>query len=287
VTRSATKCRRAKLEFDELHEGDRVEGSDVMGMQAVSRAASVLRALADADRDLGVAEVASTVDLPVGSVHRMLMALTEEELVSRSPVSGRFRISGGLYRIAVRGFERRGLVVAAAQPLARLRDQTGETAFVCQLVGHDIICVAIAETLRPLRLFVRVGQTMPPHAAASARVVLAYRDQAEVDRILQTHRLDSFTDTTPSTREDVLTHLTKVRDAGYDICDDELDQHVWAVAAPVRVDEECVAASVTVAAPSRRLPDEAARADVVEAVRATAAEIEKMTLAWHERNVAS
>jgi len=282
-----TDHRRAKLGSDEEDQVERIARSKLMGMQAVSRAASVLRALAEADRDLGVAEVASTVELPIGSVHRMLMALTEEELVSRSPVSGRFRISGGLYRIAVRGFERRGLAVAAAEPLARLRDQTGETAFVCQLVGHDIVCVAIAETARPLRLFVRVGQTMPPHAAASARVVLAYRDQAEVDRILQTHRLDSFTDTTPSTREDVLMHLTEVRAAGYDICDDELDQHVWAVAAPVRVDEELVAASVTVAAPSRRLPDAAARAGVVEAVRATAVEIEEMTRAWHERNMAS
>jgi IclR family acetate operon transcriptional repressor len=258
-----------------------------MGMQAVSRAASVLRALAEADRDLGVAEVAAAVGLPIGSVHRMLMALAEEQLVSRSPTSGRFRISSGLYRIAVRGFERRGLAMAAAQPLARLRDRTGETAFVCQLVGQDVVCVAIAETLRPLRLFVQVGQTMPPHAAASARVVLAYRDQAEVERILQSHQLDAFTATTPSTREDVLTHLTKVRASGYDICDDELDEHVWAVAAPVRVDEELVAASVTVAAPSRRLPDAAARAEVVDAVRVTAAEIEETTRAWHERSVAS
>lgn len=256
-------------------------------MQAVTRAASVLRALAEADRDLGVAEVASTVELPIGSAHRMLMALVEEELVSRSPTSGRFRISSGLYRIAVRGFERRGLAMAAAQPLASLRDRTGETAFVCQLVGHEVVCVAIAETLRPLRLFVQVGQTMPPHAAASARVVLAYRDQAEVDRILDAHHLDAFTDTTPSTREDVLTHLTKVRASGFDICDDELDEHVWAVAAPVRVDDELVAASVTVAAPSRRIPDAQARAGVVDAVRATAREIEEMTRAWHERNVAS
>jgi DNA-binding IclR family transcriptional regulator len=258
-----------------------------MGMQAVSRAASVLRSLAEAGRDLGVAEVASAVDLPIGSVHRMLMALAEEELVSRNPTSGRFRISSGLYRIAVRGFERQGLVAAAAQPLARLRDRTGETAFVCQLVGHEVVCVAIAETPRRLRLFVQVGQTMPPHAAAAARVVLAYRDQAEVDRILQSHRLDAFTDTTPSTREDVLTHLRKVRASGYDICDDELDEHVWAVAAPVRVDEELVSASVTVAAPSRRVPDAAARAEVIDAVRATAAEIEEMTRLWHERNMAS
>lgn len=251
-------------------------------MQAVTRAAAVLRALAASEGDLGVVEVAKITSLPLGSAHRMLGALEEERLVARSPRSGCFRIGAALYEIAVRGFERKGLALAAAEPLARLRDEVGETAFVCQLVGDEVVCLAIAESDRPLRLFVRVGQVMPPHAAASARVVLAHQDPASVERILATHQLEAYTPTTPSAREDVMDHLKKVRALGYDICDDELDEGVWAVAAPILVPEESIQASVTVAAPVRRVASEGRQHAAQEAVLSAAMEIERSTRRWYE-----
>lgn len=250
-------------------------------MQAVARGAAVLRALADSEHGLGVQEVAKAVSLPLGSTHRMLAALAEEEFVSRDPVSGRFSISGGLYQIAVRGFGRSGLVAAASAPLARLQDTTGETAFLCQLVGRDVVCVAIAETDRPLRLFVKVGQPMPPHAAASARVILAQCAPAEADAVLSAREFRLFTSTTPMTRDEVMARLSRIREFGYDICDDELDEHVWAVSAPITVAEESILGSVTVAAPSRRASGGAHQVAMTEAVVKTAHEIQAATRAWY------
>src|SRR5699024_12396807 len=83
----------------------------------------------------------------------------------------------------------------------------------------------------PSRLFVRVGQTMPLNAAASARVLLAWRDPEEVRQVLSRSALLRFMQGTPVSIDEVFSHLQLIRSRGYDICDSELDDSVWAVAA--------------------------------------------------------
>lgn len=247
-------------------------------MQTVSRVAAVLRALAQSDRKLGVADVAKVTGLPIGSAHRMLIALAEEDLISRSGTSGRFSISAGLFGIAFRGFERKTLMTLAEEPLGRLRDKVGETAFVSQLIGDSIICTNIANADRPVRLSARVGQEVPLHAAAAARVILAYEDPTRARQLLLSMGFKQFRTSTPSTIENIADHLVSVRRRGFDICDDELDEGVWAVAAPIRVAEIPIAASLTVAAPAFRISGSAARTRVRRIVCRVASEIESS--AW-------
>ena len=71
-----------------------------------------------------------------------------------------------------------------------------ETAFVSQLLGDKVVCVALAESTHQLRLFVAVGQEMPLHAAAAARAILAYRRPAFVRKALSGSGLQAFTSQT-------------------------------------------------------------------------------------------
>jgi DNA-binding IclR family transcriptional regulator len=83
--------------------------------------------------------------------------------------------------------------------------------------------------------------------------------------------LRAFTPGTPTSVDEVLGHLEAVRSRGYDICESELDQDVWAVSAPVRASTDEVVASVTLAAPGQRLRSENDRAAAVAVIRSAAA----------------
>lgn len=111
---------------------------------------------------------------------------------------------------------------------------------------------------------------MPLHAAASARVLLAWRDPEETRRTLGNRPLVGYTEDTPTTVEEVFRHLQVVRARGFDVCDSELDENVWAVSAPVRSSTEDVVASVTLAAPTQRMATEVARTSAIRVVSSAA-----------------
>ncbi len=220
-------------------------------MRSVERVATILRAVAASRDGLSVQEVSRIAELPLGSAHRLAQALVEQGLLIRGPVSRRFMISVDLYRMGMSALGNTTLANLAQPHLERLRRATDETAFVSQLTGHIVVCAAIEESRRPLHLFVRVGETMPPHAASSARAILAELGDEDARAILESHTLERFTAKTPATVEEVLAHLARVRERGFDLCEDELDRNVWAVSVPVTDAESGLRASISLASPDR------------------------------------
>lgn len=242
-------------------------------MRSVERVAAILRAVAASQNGLSVQEISQLVELPIGSAHRLAQALVEQGLLIRSPLNRRFMISVDLYRIGISGLGNTTLADVARPHLERLRKATGETAFASQLTGHTVVCAAIEESHRPLHLFVQVGEIMPPHAASSARAILAELGDEDARAILERHALDRFTAKTPSTVQMVLAHLAQVRQRGYDLCEDELDHNVWAVSVPITHPETGLRASISVASPDRGRQERELQRDAVALLRQEAAEL--------------
>lgn len=206
-----------------------------------------------------MAELSENLGVPQGSMHRVLAVLEEEQFITRSPTNRRYFLGPAARQLAEVNAQQNGLLLTPHPGLRALAEECDETAFLTELVGDRAICVSLVESTHPLRLFVRIGQEMPLHAAASARTLLAYLEESVARRLLESRPLTHYTDDTPTTVEDVMERLVVVRARGYDVCDDELDHGVWAVSTPVRASTGRVVASVSLAVPSHRVEDITAR----------------------------
>lgn len=237
------------------------------------RALNILRVLSTTQRGLALVELAERLQLPVATAHRLVGVLEAEQFVTRSTTNRRYFLGPAARELYQVEQARHSPLVERHTAIEKAAGDSGETAFLSALVGSKVVCVALVESRHPLRLFVHVGQEMPLHAAASARVLLAWRDPAEVRRMLTVAPLTTYTDETPSGVEQVVERLAVIRERGYDVCENELDDNVWAVSAPVWSSTDTVSASVTLAAPSQRIRGEADRARALETVLAAAAEM--------------
>ena len=165
--------------------------------------------------------------------------------------------------------------VAAKVHLDALSARFDETALISQLVDKRAVCVALAESRRPLHLSVYVGQEMPLHAAASARVLYSDFSREDVKGLFPTGNLTQLMPGTPITLDAVMDHLENIHQYGYDICDNEFDLNVWAVSAPIRSDSSQIIGGITLTMPQERSHSEQLRHEVVQAVLRTASDIEK------------
>jgi IclR family acetate operon transcriptional repressor len=235
-------------------------------VQLVTRTLTVLRHLGEHTQGETLNDLAAALRIPSPTLHRLLSVLISEDFVVRSS-DKRYALGPAALSLANGARPLTEVARAHLQDLARM---TQETVFVTELIGDRAVCVALVEGTRPLRLFVRVGQELPMHAAASARAILSQLPDAEVARLIGTGPLTSFTPDTPSDLDQVRSHLEVLRARGYDVCDEELDLDVIAISAPILSAGRSAPASVTIAAPRERVSTEV-QDRWAEAVKAAAA----------------
>ena len=242
-------------------------------MQVVVRALNILRLLSTTQRGLSLAEVAERLGLAAATAHRLVGVLEAEQFVTRSTSNRRYFLGPAARELYQVEQPRASPLVTPHASIGKAAADSGETVFLSEKVGSKVVCIALAESRHPLRLFVRVGQEMPLHAAASARVLLAWRDPADVRKMFDTVPLRTFTGETPSDVDQVIERMALIRGRGYDVCEAELEESVWAVSAPVRSSTDAISASVTLAAPLQRMQSQRDREGALEIVLAAAGEM--------------
>lgn len=250
-------------------------------MQTVVRALRVLTAVSSASKGISLQSLSRQLDIPIASTHRLLGLLVEHQFIVRSEATRRYFLGPAARELADAETSLPGTPNVVHPALTRIAAETGETAFVTEFVGNRALCVSLAEGRHPLRLFVRIGQEMPLHAAASARVLLSDLPEGQALSLLNATSMTAFTTETPTTVDQVMDSLSRIRTRGYDVCDNELDGGVWAVAAPIRRVTGQVCAAVTVAAPAPRVRDATAR---FTALVLAAADRIAVDLGWSNEN---
>lgn len=142
-------------------------------MQPVVRCLRLLTMLADHPEGLGLQEIADLLELPVSTVHRLATILESERYLLRTS-KGKRLLLGSAVRRLVASTSSEYVRSVAGPVMARLNRSTGETVYLAEQVGDDVICISIVPGTRPLRLFVQLGRSLPLHASAAARVILAH-----------------------------------------------------------------------------------------------------------------
>jgi len=242
-------------------------------VQVVIRALDVLKVLSRAPKGLTLGEISERLDLPVASAHRTAAVLEQQRFITRSSSNRRYFLGPAVRELVQSDYSRESPLVTAHRAVEEASRRSGETVFLSEFAGDKVVCLALSESRFPLRLYVRVGQTMPLHAAAAARTLLAWKRSDAIQKLLANTELTAYTSETPSTVNAVMDHLALIRSRGYDICESELDENVWAVSAPVRSSIGEVVASITLAAPSQRMSDAEDREAAVKVILAAADEM--------------
>jgi DNA-binding IclR family transcriptional regulator len=147
----------------------------VQGTKSVSRAISLLRAVARYNEDgAHLSTLARNVDLHVVTARRLLSVLAVEGLVSFDPQTKLYKIGIALYHIgsAAKQFEIREKLRSTLEKIA---DETEDTVFLFVRRSNDAVCIDRIEGRYPIRaLSVDVGMSRPLGIGASGLALIAF-----------------------------------------------------------------------------------------------------------------
>lgn len=215
------------------------------GVQAIARAGAILRALEVAPAGLGTSELATATRLPKSTVHRLVAALAEEDLVAQSG-DGRARLGSGIARLAMA--EREALSERLRPVLLDLRRRLDETVDLAVLDGASVRFVDQIPAPRRLRATSAVGELFPLHCTANGKALLAAMAPAQLEALLPA-RLERFTTATIASRAELLAELDQVRETGVAFDREEHTEGICAIGAVVGTD---ATAAISIPAPAQR-----------------------------------
>lgn len=222
-------------------------------VQVLDRVLAILDALAAREGEMSLFELAERLDLHKSTIHRLLMVLARHRLVERRPQNGKYGLGLKLFELGSKASNRLGLGERARPHLERLAAAAGETAHLCMLDGGEVVYLAKVEPTRTIRVPSSVGQRNPAHCTAVGKALLAHLPESELDALIRSRGLKAYTRNTITTAALLKRELRVIRERGYAVDDEEIEEGLRCVGAPVRDHSGRVVASLSVAGPAFRL----------------------------------
>ncbi|WP_408014695.1 IclR family transcriptional regulator [Rhizobium rhizophilum] len=223
---------------------------DLMG--GFAKGLKVLEAFGPERQRLSITEAAETSGLDRATARRCLLTLAE---LGYADYDGKFfSLTPKILRIGHAWLSATPLPVLLQPHLDQLSERVGHSASASILDNSEIVYVARASQKRVMSINLMPGSRLPAYSASMGRVLLAALTDAEVELILSASTLKAHTPRTLTDPGLLKAEISRVREQGYAVIDQELEIGLCSIAVPIRNDRGRVLAAVNVGAPAAVLP---------------------------------
>lgn len=242
-------------------------------VQSLERGLAVIRAFDAEHPQLTLSEVARTTGLTRAAARRFLLTLVE---------LGYMRTDGRLFSLRPRILElgyaylsSLSLPEVAMPHMEALVAQVHESCSMSVLDGDEVVYVARVPTKRIMTVGISVGTRFPAYATSMGRVLLAGQPAEWLDQYLAKAELKPLTRRTITDPAKLRGVLAKIATQGYAIVDQELEEGLRSLAAPIHGENGQVIAAVNVSAHASRGSSEVIRRELLPPLLETAKRIEE------------
>ncbi|MEO3748670.1 IclR family transcriptional regulator [Plantactinospora sp. B5E13] len=219
-----------------------------------------------------VAEAAEELGVARSTAHRLLAMLVFRGFAAQNPTTRAYHPGPVLIEVGMGALSRLDVRRKARPYLELLAATTGETASLQILEGNKVRFLDSVESVNTVRVASRAGVTLPAHACAGGKVLLAGLSPETVSRLYPTERLAPLTGATTTDRATLFEELAEARARGYSVNRGESAPDLVAVGVPLPDRAGTPAAALVVAGPTTRMsPEEVNRA--VQALQEAAKEL--------------
>jgi len=225
-------------------------------MNSIEKSIKILDYLSYTERSIGITELSLKLSFPKSTVHRILNSLLSYSLVSQEEETSKYKLGLKIIEYSNSFYNSFDFRQIARPILKKICTETGlTTSLTAWYTGHSICIDSVtpSKKLNTHPLFVEIGKKMPFYCTASAKVLLAYQSSEEIKRIINENPLQKYTPRTIVDPKKLEEHLSKIRKNGFAICDEELEEGIKAIAAPIKKINGKTIASITITGLAKRM----------------------------------
>ncbi|MER8023993.1 IclR family transcriptional regulator domain-containing protein [Glutamicibacter protophormiae] len=200
-------------------------------VKSTEKTLAVLLAFNGGNPEMTVSQVAAATEQTRASARRFLLTLTDLGYLEANGAN--FRLTPRVLDLGASYLSGMTLPKAATLHLESLARELGESAALCVLEGQDILYIERVSSPRLYSMNVSIGNRLPAWVTSMGRVLIAELGAAEQEAFLAQIDLQRYTEHTMASLEDLRAELARVKEQGWSLVNQELDEGLRGLAVPV------------------------------------------------------
>ena len=191
-------------------------------------------------------EIYVDLDFPKSSTYKLLKTLESLRYIRYDPNSQTYLLGLKLLELGSKASDQIDITSIATPILKDLSLKVNRLCHLGVLDGHHVVYVIKTSTNELIKIGTWVGRRIGAHCTAMGKVLLAWKEQEELDLLLHDIELVRMTPNTIVDKDKLREALGEVRRNGWSLDDEESTKMVRAVGAPVRDQSGQVCAGLSI-----------------------------------------
>jgi DNA-binding IclR family transcriptional regulator len=225
----------------------------VQGTGLITKAWDILDAVGEAPGRLGIPELTQKTGLPKSTLYRIVSALAARGLLRSDPRAQTLSLGFHFLDLANKVWSVPDLVAVASVELRRLREMTGETAYLSALSGEEAIAIARNVGAHENSVMSALGSLKPLYCTSQGKAILAHLPPRQAENLISGIRFEAWTEHTITDVNRLRRHLDIVRQRGFAVDNQEIYGDTRCVGAPVFDAAGACVASISITGPAYRM----------------------------------
>jgi IclR family pca regulon transcriptional regulator len=246
------------------------------GSQSLERGLAILSSFRSAQPLLGVSDLSRQVGLSRSTTHRYVATLASLGYLQQDVQTKKYRLGPRVLDLGFSAMNSMELRHISAPHLQELSDTTGHTANMAVLDGADIVYIQRCRSSRAapeIDLNLHVGSRLPAYCTSMGKVLLAFLPADKLKAVLETVQFARRGPNTITAKRELVRELSRVRERGLAVNNEELAYGLRSIAAPVRSQTGEVVAAINIAVHRSMVSMDELLEDLAAALVGAAAEI--------------
>ncbi len=240
-------------EFTLIENRQLIDNGDKNIIPNLQNAVVLIELLSASKEGFTLPEMVERMGVPKTTLFRITNTLQINNFLYRDEETNRFRLTRKFLRIGLSAMGEQSIIEKSLAPMRELRDEIKETVLLGALIEDNAVLLEQTMGTHPFTFYVKPGKNFILHASVPGKILLAYSNESEKERILSKMTFDKFNERTITSIDAFRKEMDQVRNLGYATdCAEEIDG-VHCVGAPIFDQNGEILAAIWTTGPSGRL----------------------------------
>jgi DNA-binding IclR family transcriptional regulator len=223
-----------------------------MSVKSAERVLRLLELLTKHPNGLTIKEISEILCFPQSSTSGLVGTLFIEGYLTQDSIK-RFKLGPKLIQIGSAAMDSLDISSQGAPYLKKLMEDVQETVFMAMLSDNDLVYLAKIDNNRSIRTTAQPGGQKPLYCTGLGKAFLAFLPEENRKAILNSVQLVQITKNTITDKEELEQQLKMFVEMGYSIDDEENEEGLYCLAAPIFGANHTLQAAISVAGPKQRM----------------------------------
>ncbi len=199
----------------------------------VGKALAVLDQVAAFGQPVRFGEILAQSAYPKPTLYRFVQTLTNQGMLSYDPDRQTYSPGVRLVRLAHAAWAQSTLAPVARPYMDELSAEVGETVHLAQLDNAQVLYLDKRNAVQPVQMYSQAGKVGPAYCTGVGKVMLAFTQEPDLQRLIDQQSFHRFTDETLTTPDMLMEELDNIVARGYGFDREEHEPGIICIAVPI------------------------------------------------------